>query len=55
MDMREIVDQLNTWAHAYYTLDDPLVSDKEYDALYDELLRRERETGKVLFLSLIHI
>ncbi|WP_322630450.1 NAD-dependent DNA ligase LigA [Aedoeadaptatus coxii] len=51
MDMREIVDQLNTWAHAYYTLDDPLVSDKEYDALYDELLRLERDTGKVLFDS----
>lgn len=51
MDMREIVDQLNTWAHAYYTLDDPIVSDKEYDALYDELLRLESETGEVLFDS----
>ena len=51
MDMREIVDQLNTWAHAYYTLDDPIVSDKEYDALYDELLRLETETGEVLFDS----
>lgn len=51
MDMREIVDQLNTWAHAYYTLDDPIVSDREYDELYDELLRLERETGRVLFDS----
>ena len=51
MDMREVVDQLNTWAHAYYTLDDPIVSDKEYDALYDELLRLEGETGEVLFDS----
>lgn len=51
MDMREIVDQLNTWAHAYYTLDDPIVSDKEYDALYDELLQLEKETGEVLFDS----
>lgn len=51
MDMREIVDQLNTWAHAYYTLDDPIVSDKEYDALYDKLLQLEKETGEVLFDS----
>lgn len=51
MDMREVVDQLNTWAHAYYTLDDPIVSDKEYDALYDKLLQLEKETGEVLFDS----
>ncbi|MDY3118005.1 MAG: NAD-dependent DNA ligase LigA [Peptoniphilus sp.] len=45
--MRAIIDQLNTWAHAYYTLDAPLVDDKTYDALYDELLDMEAETGKV--------
>ena len=35
--MREICDILNKWAYEYYVLDDPSVSDKEYDRLYDEL------------------
>ncbi|MDD7363108.1 MAG: NAD-dependent DNA ligase LigA [Peptoniphilus sp.] len=51
MDMRDIIDRLNRWAHAYYTLDDPVVSDEEYDALYDELRRIEEETGRVEFDS----
>ena len=45
--MRGIIDQLNTWAHAYYTLDAPLVDDKTYDALYDKLVAMEKETGEV--------
>ena len=44
---RELVDQLNTWAYEYYVLDAPTVSDKEYDALYDELKRLEAESGEV--------
>ena len=38
---RELVDILNKWAYEYYVLDAPTVSDKEYDALYDELRRLE--------------
>ena len=33
--MRELVDKLNEYAYRYYVLDEPVVSDKEYDALYD--------------------
>ena len=44
---RELVDILNKWAHEYYVLDAPTVSDKEYDALYDELRRLESESGEV--------
>lgn len=44
---RELVDQLNIWAYEYYVLDAPTVSDKEYDALYDELKRLEAESGEV--------
>lgn len=51
MDMREMVEKLNTWAHAYYTLDRPIVSDSEYDALYDQLVALEKETGTVAFDS----
>ncbi len=49
--MRELVDILNKYAYEYYVLDNPTVSDKEYDALYDELLKLERETDTVLFDS----
>lgn len=44
---RQITDILNQWAHEYYVLDAPTVSDKEYDALYDELRALEKESGVV--------
>ena len=44
----ELVRLLNRYAAAYYEQDAPLVSDAEYDALYDELLKIEAETGVVL-------
>ena len=31
--MRTLVDTLNRWAHEYYVLDAPTVSDAEYDKL----------------------
>ncbi|HEY8389730.1 MAG TPA: NAD-dependent DNA ligase LigA, partial [Clostridia bacterium] len=47
-EMKELVDKLNLYAYHYYVLDDPIISDKEYDALYDQLVKLERETGTVL-------
>ena len=44
---RQLTDILNKWAHEYYVLDNPTVSDKEYDALYDELRALEEQTGVV--------
>ena len=41
--MRELVDRLNETAYQYYTLDAPTISDREWDAMYDELLRLEKE------------
>ena len=43
--MRSLVDRLNQTAYEYYTLDNPSISDKEWDALYDELVKLENETG----------
>ncbi len=43
--MRFLVDRLNETAYQYYTLDKPSISDKEWDVLYDELLKLEAETG----------
>ena len=45
--MRELCDILNRWAYEYYVLDNPSVSDREYDKLYDELRELERESGVV--------
>lgn len=50
-NMRELVDLLNRYAREYYVEDAPTVSDKEYDALYDKLVKMEKETGTVLFDS----
>ncbi|MDO4543993.1 MAG: NAD-dependent DNA ligase LigA [Clostridia bacterium] len=44
----ELVKLLNKYAAAYYEKDEPLVSDAEYDALYDELAALEKESGTVL-------
>lgn len=46
--IRELVDTLNQLSYYYYTLDNPKVSDKEYDALYDELVKLEEETEVIL-------
>ena len=46
--MRELVDKLNKYAREYYELDNPTVSDAEYDALYDELVEMENSAGIIL-------
>lgn len=46
--MKELIHQLNEHNYRYYVLDEPIISDKEYDAIYDELTQLESETGEVL-------
>lgn len=46
--MRELAALIEQYNYNYYTLDAPTVSDKEYDALYDELIGLEKLTGVVL-------
>lgn len=46
--MKSIVKTLNDWSYRYYTLDEPVVSDAEYDRLYDQLEKLEDETGIIL-------
>lgn len=46
--IKELVEQLNNYSYKYYVLDDPSVTDKEYDKIYDELKKLEEETGFVL-------
>ena len=45
--MEELIDIINELNYYYYTLDKPKLSDKEYDALYDELVKLEKETGNI--------
>lgn len=45
--MRELTDILNEAARAYYSTDKEIMSNYEYDALYDELSALEKETGIV--------
>ena len=44
----ELTQQLARYAEAYYDTDAPVISDAEYDALYDELVSLEQESGFVL-------
>lgn len=39
--LKELVSQLNEHAYRYYVLDDPIISDGEYDRLFHELLSLE--------------
>ena len=46
--IEELVELLNKYAYEYYSLDNPSVSDKEYDSKYDELRALEEGTGYIL-------
>ncbi len=46
--INELVDILNKYAYEYYVLDNPTVSDYDYDMLYRELETLEEETGITL-------
>ena len=46
--IEELVEELNRYSDEYYSLDNPTVTDKEYDKKYDELKKLEIEEGYVL-------
>lgn len=46
--MKKLIQELNKASYAYYGKDSPIMSDKEYDALYDELMMIQKETGTTL-------
>ena len=49
--IKELVDRLNAASRAYYQEDRELMSNREYDRLYDELTALEKETGIILSSS----
>lgn len=46
--IKELVEILNRASKAYYQEDNEIMSNYEYDALYDELVKLEKESGIVL-------
>ena len=46
--MKELTQQLRLASQAYYQRDEEIMSNLEYDRLYDELVTLEKETGIVL-------
>ena len=46
--MKELVEILNEASKAYYAKDEEIMSNFEYDTLYDELVKLEEETGVTL-------
>ena len=46
--MKELIEILNEASRAYYQLSAPIMTDYEYDKLYDELVELEKETNTVM-------
>lgn len=46
--IKELVELLNKASEAYYKYDNPIMSDKQFDDLYDKLAALENKTGIIL-------
>ena len=46
--MQELIRRLKETSYAYYVLDNPVISDMQWDQMYDELRRLEDKTGIIL-------
>lgn len=47
-EMKELIEKISKASYEYYVLDNPTISDKEWDKMYDRLKTLEQETGTVL-------
>ena len=50
-EMKKLVDEVNKHCYNYYVLDNPTISDYEFDVLYDKLVEMEKKLGLVLEYS----
>ena len=49
--IRELIDEINRHNYQYHSLDQPLISDEEYDGLFNELLQLEKEYPNELLIE----
>lgn len=49
--MKELIEKLNKASELYYQKSTPMMTDYEYDKLYDELVKLEQETNMTLSMS----
>ena len=42
-ELKNLIEKINDLDYHYYTLDKPLVSDGEYDKIYDSLVKLQKE------------
>lgn len=47
-EMKKLIELIDRYNYHYYTLDNPIVSDKEYDEVYYKLVDLEKDSGIVL-------
>ena len=47
-EMKKLIEQLKKANYAYYQLDEPIMSDRDYNIMYEQLEMLEKETGIVL-------
>ena len=55
MDYKKSVELLKKYAYHYYVLDEPLVSDFEYDSLYHEVKKYEDTHKAFVRFLMLHI
>ena len=54
-DMRSLVDYLNKTAHEYYVLDNPSISDAEWDKLYERFIQIEEQKRFYMIRDIIKV
>ena len=47
--MKELIEKLNKYRDAYYNQNESLISDREYDSLFDQLCEMEKKYGLEIF------
>ena len=53
-EIKELVSKLNRYRDSYYNQSESLISDHEYDELFDKLEKLEHETGIIMSNSPVH-
>ena len=46
--MKQLIDKLNYYREQYYNYGKSIISDKEYDKLYEQLEQLEKTTGIIM-------